>query len=116
MACLLISLLMLLGNFHYVADILTHFRQPFAFALLLQSLFLLFISPRRWAVLPLFLALYQSSFLLPHYLPQFQDQRVGLDEAESSFTLYNHNILYLDRDFGELIDQIQRLNPDLIAS
>ena len=112
LGALILTLLLLLGRFHWALELLTHFRLPCALSFAILSLLLLLVKAFKTSSAILICLLLQLIPLSRHYLPFLKDQEPGIGP---SLKLITFNILTVNQKHQEVITFIKKEKPDLIC-
>ena len=105
------SLLLLFARFHWILDILTHFRLPYVVCFLLLLLVLLKTKLYPYSIVVLFCLLLQFIPLSRHYTPKFfNPQGTGPLLKVMSFNLWIDN-----KDFQAIENLVSNENPDIVC-
>ena len=111
-AALLLTLLLLLGRFHWFLGLLTHFRLPCAVGFGALLVFLILLKSFKFALLVVPCLLLQLIPLSRHYLPFTKDNRPATGPTLKVITF---NVLTTSQSHQEVAAFLTRENPDLIC-
>ncbi len=109
---LLATLFSLLGRYHFLPDILTHFRMQSMVGTLLPGIILLIFAKQRSRWLGGVLTVAGLAILIqlsPYFIPK-SDKPEGATQ-----TLLVHNVLTSNEQHQEVIDHILEVNPDFLV-
>lgn len=112
LAALVLTILLLLGRFHWFLQLLTHFRLPCAIGFILLALLLLPIKSFKSAALVAVCLVFQLIPLSRHYLPFGKDNNTGFGPELKVITF---NVLTINQEHSEVLRLIRKEQPDLVC-
>ena len=108
---LIINLLSYLGAYHFLFELLTHFRLQYLVLFLVSSLFFIIFSNKKWLLLSLLGLLLNAIPVLSIYMPTEIDA-VGKNNKVS---LLLTNVLTSNQSYAALLKTIERKQADIIV-
>ena len=107
----LLSLTGFLGAYAYLLNLTSHFRVQYAFVLLGCSLLLWSVKKRKSSLIALSLAILNMSEILPLY----QKPELSASSEGAHFSLFQLNVLTDNQQFEQVLNEINRLDPDVVV-
>lgn len=108
---LIINLFSYLGGYHFLFELLTHFRLQYLVLFLVSSLFFIIFFNKKWLLLSLFGLLLNAIPVLSIYLPS-ETTATGKNNQVS---LLLTNVLTSNQSYGSLLKEIERKQADIIV-
>jgi endonuclease/exonuclease/phosphatase (EEP) superfamily protein YafD len=108
---LIINLFSYLGEYHFLFELLTHFRLQYLVLFLVSSLFFIILFNKKWLLLSLFGLLFNAIPVLSIYLPS-ETTATGKNNQVS---LLLTNVLTSNQSYGSLLKEIERKQADIIV-
>jgi endonuclease/exonuclease/phosphatase (EEP) superfamily protein YafD len=114
----IVTVMSLLGKFWWVFDVFTHFHLQYCWLVIPGIMLFSFVKSYRWAVLSIFLLLFNFAFIMPYYLPlrvqAMQSERPQVSaEVPATYQIMFANILATNQDHQKIAREVRRINPDV---
>lgn len=103
------TVLSYLGRFHFLPELLTHFRGLYAVAALLLTVYLLLARSWRWAALGVAITVVNLAHVLPYYLPAERTT------AAPNLRVLTANVLSSNREHERLLNLVRARKPDVVV-
>ena len=108
---LIINLLSYLAEYHFLFELLTHFRLQYLVLFLVSSLFFIILFNKKWLLLSLFGLLFNAIPVLSIYLPP----ETNATGKNNQVSLLLTNVLTSNQSYAELLKEIERKQADIIV-
>lgn len=108
---LIINLLSYLGEYHFLFELLTHFRLQYLVLFLVSSLFFIILFNKKWLLVSLFGLLLNAIPVLSIYLPS----ETNATGKNNQISLLLTNVLTSNQSYGSLLKEIERKQADIIV-
>lgn len=108
---LLINLCSYFAEYHFVFELLTHFRVQYLVLFLLSSILFIVFFNKKWLLLSLIGLSINATPVLSIYLPA----SVDASEKNHQVSLLLSNVLSSNQSYSALLHKIQQKQPDIIV-
>ncbi len=112
---LLITLLSFFGDYHYLLELLSHFRVQYIALFLLSFVFFLIFFNKKWLLIALLGLLLNISMVVGIYLPKNRAVNSDTRSTPHSITVMLSNVFTANQQHQRLIDTINHKEPDVIV-
>ena len=108
---LIINLFSYLGEYHFLFELLTHFRLQYLILFIVSSLFFIICFNKKWLLFSLFGLFFNAIPVLSLYLPT----EVNATGKNNEVSLLLTNVLSSNQSYAALLNKIELKQADIIV-